>query len=206
MDETLIWSDKAHILAFNQAFVAHGLKAIPYKRFEKELNGDETILILKRLYPQLSPKEIKKIREEKKENIIHDTVKYVKVIPGVIKTLKILKKRGYELAIISNCRHAEIITILKYAKLSIKLFDKIIGKDEVRHPKPYPDEIFKAERLLHHKVDFMVGDSLNDIKAAKRAKVEVISVASGNVSKAKLRKAKPNHLILHLSEMLKIVK
>jgi len=97
-----------------------------FERFEKELNGDETILILKRLYPQLSPKEIKKIREEKKENIIHDTVKYVKVIPGVIKTLKILKKRGYELAIISNCRHAEIITILKYAKLSIKLFDKII--------------------------------------------------------------------------------
>ncbi|MCD4760244.1 HAD-IA family hydrolase [archaeon] len=87
--------------------------------------------------------------------------------------LKQLSKK-YTLCLLSNNSHEKIEMILKQTKINKKLFRLIIGNDEVKHPKPFPDEIYKAEKKLNKKVKFMVGDSLQDIKTAKAAKVKSI--------------------------------
>ena len=205
MDETLIYSDKAHIIAFNKAFVKNGLKKIPEKKLERALTGETTNIIIKKFYPRLSKKLIEKLIKERKDIVIRESYKYTRAIPGAIASLKKLKKK-YRIAIISNCIHKEMLALLKGAKINKNLFDKLIGKDEVKHAKPYPDEIFKAEKLFHEKASYLIGDSLWDIKAARRAKIKIITVLTGNTPIKILIKAKPDYIVRSIKYVPKILK
>ncbi|MCX6711601.1 MAG: HAD family hydrolase, partial [Candidatus Woesearchaeota archaeon] len=119
--------------------------------------------------------------------------------------LKILKKE-YKIALVTNCTHKELEPLLKNTKIDKKIFDVIIGHDDVKKTKPYPDEIFKAEKLLHLKADYHVGDSIYDIIAAKRARVKCISVLTGVSSKNRLKKYKPNYIIKNVSYLPKLLR
>ena len=205
MDETLIHSDKAHIKAFNKVFVENGLKKISEKKLERALTGETTEIIIKKFYPKLNKKLINKMIKERRDIVVKETYKYAKAIPGAINALKQLNKK-YRIAIISNCVHKEMLALLKGARINKKLFDKLIGKDEVKHGKPYPDEIFKAEKLFHEKASYLIGDSVWDIKAARRAKVKVITVLTGNTPINRLLKEKPDYIVKNIKYVSKILK
>ena len=188
MDNTLLKSDKIHIEAFVKAFLKHRLKKPCRRELAKHLTGEPAELIVKNIYPNLKPKEIKQIVEEHDDFVAKETYIYAKSIMGVDQALKEIKKH-FTLVLISNCKKKEIKPILKGAKINHKYFKKIIGHDEVKHSKPSPDMIFKAARLTHHKAKCIVGDSVLDIKAGKKAKIKTIAVTTGHHSKKELSKA-----------------
>ena len=142
---------------------------------------------------------------DKRAIIMKESYKYAKQIADSAEILKKLKK-NYKIAILSNCTHKEIKRLLQGARIDSSCYDKIIGKDEVEHPKPYPDEIFKAEKLLKEKAEYIIGDSLQDIKAGKNAKVKIINVLTGNTPKEKLIKAKPDYIIKSIKYIPKILR
>jgi pyrophosphatase PpaX len=205
MDETIIKSNKAHVIAFNKAFTKHRLKKLPVKRIINALQGETGNIVIKKLYPKLTQEEIKKILEHHNKLIIKETNKYAKQIDNSARVLKKLKKK-YRIAILSNCTHKEMLALLKGAGINYKMFNLLIGKDEVKHAKPCPDEIFKAEKLTREKADFMIGDSLQDIKAAKKAKIKIISVLTGNTPKTKIIKAKPDYILNSIKGLPKLLK
>ncbi len=133
-----------------------------------------------------------------------DTKKYVRKIFGVERVLRKIKN-NYFIAVLSNCSHKNIEVILKSAGYDLSLFDLLIGYDDVKKPKPYPDEIIKAENLMKVDSVYMVGDSPYDIMAAKKAKVKCIGVLSGHYTREVLEKEKPFKIIKSLKELLKIV-
>ena len=194
LDETLIHSDKVHITAFNKAFKKNNFKTFPYKIIESELNGKTADKILNNLYPNLEDKKRKQILKNRTNFVTKETYKYTKQIENSSNILKNLK-RDYEIGLLSNCQHKEINVLLKGAKIDKKLFDIIIGKDDVKKSKPYPDEIFKAEHLLKTKAKYMVGDSIYDIQAGKKAKVKTIAVLTGNDTLKNIKKEKPYKII-----------
>src|SRR3989344_1236841 len=128
----------------------------------------------------------------------------IKPLFGIIPALNKLK-RNYHLAVITNCRSKEIPVLLKEAGINVKLFDILVGNDAVKHPKPAPDEIFKAEAAIHHKASYMVGDSIYDMIAGKRAGVKTIGVLTGHTSKAKLKKYKPLAILKSVAELPKFL-
>jgi HAD superfamily hydrolase (TIGR01549 family) len=132
--------------------------------------GNQTKL----LKPTVTKKELKKIGEDFHE-IRFATIKTIKPYKNVKKILKKLSK-SYTLCLLSNNRHSSLIKLLETTKIDPKLFHLIIGVDDVKHPKPFPDEIYLAEKKLKKKVQFMVGDTQQDIKTAKAAKVKSIIV------------------------------
>jgi len=205
LDETLIYSNPCHIKAFNKTFEEFGLKRIEEKKFAKLLQGEIAVIIIKKIYPKLPKEIVQKIVKRRNEIVIKETYKYAKQIDNSAKVLKTLKK-NYRIAVLSNCIHKEIFALLKGAKIPHNLVDRVIGKDEVKHTKPYPDEIFKAEKLLHEKAKFMIGDSIFDIKAAKKAKTKVISVLTGNTPKTKIIKAKPDYILRSVKYLPKLLK
>ena len=81
------------------------------------------------------------------------------------------------------------------------MFKILIGNDNVKHSKPYPDEILKAEKLEHHKPYFMVGDSIYDIIAGRKAKVKTIAVLTGHYSKNKLKKHHPDFILKSVNNL-----
>ena len=204
MDNTLIDANKLHVLAFNKAFRKNHLKVPKAEKLKNEF-GKLGILIMKKLFPQLGSEEARKVLLDHDHYVYTETKKYAKPFKGVRETLKKLKK-DYKLAVLSNCKHKEIVEILEAAKLDRKLFDTLIGNDDVKHGKPWPDEILKAEKLTKVNAGYMVGDTIYDIMAGKKAMVKTIAVLTGNQSRAMLKKYKPDYILKSISEIPRVIK
>ena len=204
LDETLIRSNKVHIIAFNKAFKKNNIKQFSYKKIESELIGKKSDEILKDLYPNLEEKKFKKVLKDRTNFVIKETHKYSRQIDSSALVLKKLKE-NYKLALLSNCSHKEIEVLLKSAKINKNLFDVIIGKDEVKMAKPYPDEIFKAEQILKIKAEYIVGDSIYDIRAGKKAKIKTIAVLTGNDKIENIKKEKPYKIIKSIKYIEKVL-
>jgi HAD superfamily hydrolase (TIGR01549 family) len=185
LDNTLIKSDRAHVEAFVLAFNNHGLK-VERRRIFPLLCGLPSSVIVNKLFPRLSDVKIKRIVKEHDYLVANQTYKLVRLMRGSLKVLKILKK-DYEIAVLSNCNHTEIKPLMKGAGISNDMYDLIVGKDQVRRSKPYPDELFKAEKLLKHKAVCMIGDSIFDVMAGKMAGVKTISVLTGHNTRNELK-------------------
>ena len=203
LDGTLIDANKAHIAAFNKAFEKNGLKRVSDDKLIF-LFGLVGRVLVKKLFPRLPQKEITKLIKDHDYFLVNEMSKHAKQIKGVKGTLKKLKKK-HKIALVSNCKHKTILALLKGAKLDRRLFDIILGNDEVHRPKPYPDEILKAERLLHLKADYMVGDTIYDVMAGRKAKVKTIAVLTGVHSRSKLKKQKPYMILKSVNDLLKVV-
>lgn len=99
---------------------------------------------------------------------------------GVLDTLAALKKRGYQLAIITNKPERFIAPIIDGLGLN-NLFELIIGGDTLDKRKPDPLPLHHACKQLSVSVEqcVMIGDSKNDILAAKSAKMQSIALTYG---------------------------
>ena len=204
MDNTLIHSDKCHIEAYNKAFVKNGINKLKSGKIKNALAGETHFQVIKKLFPHMKDKMVLKIRKDHNYFIIKETYKYAKKINGVAEALKNLKKK-YVLSLISNCTKKEIFALLKWAGIDKDFFDSIVGIDDVAHGKPYPDEMIKTERLLHDNVNYMVGDSVYDILIGKRMGVITIGILTGNTSKNKLLKYRPDYILKSVKYLPKLI-
>jgi len=106
-----------------------------------------------------------------------------KILPGVIDMLKLLKKRGVKVGIITrNCNRA-----VKIAFPDIENFcDAFIPRDYVTRVKPHPDHLALA--LKRMAVDnpvhcFMVGDHVLDIEVGKHMGTKTAGVLTGKATR-----------------------
>tara|TARA_Y100000310_G_scaffold331897_1_gene406406 strand:- start:773 stop:1459 length:687 start_codon:yes stop_codon:yes gene_type:complete len=189
MDNTLVYGERMHIEAFKHSFKKNKLP-IPTKKELLKYFSLPAHVMIKQMYPGLTDKQVDKVVKGHDQQLLKETVKYTKVVPGAKAALKKLKKH-YKIAVLSNCKHITIKKVLKQNNIDAKMFDLIIGNDDVKKGKPAPDEIFKAEKLLHVKKGYMVGDSIYDIQAANKAGLKGIAVLTGNHTKTMLKKEKP---------------
>ena len=203
LDGTLLNTNKLHFVTFNEAFKKNGLGEVKYREISP-LFGLVKREIINMLFFGLDENKLKKILKDKNEFTLKESYKFVKNFLGIKKSLIILKKR-YDLGIVSNCSHKEIVTLLKKASIDLKLFSVIIGDDDSIRGKPYPDEIFKAKKVSGLNVEYMVGDSIYDIRAGKKAKVKTIGVLTGVHNKKILEKEKPWKIIKSVRDLPKYI-
>jgi len=203
MDNTLVHSDRAHALAFQKGLVKLGYVKLKLDDISIHF-GKPKLEVAKEISGSKYKKDWLKVLKWHDYYLYNETLKYVVKIKGVVGVLKKLSSNN-DLVVVSNCRHKSINKILKSAGLSYELFSLFIGSDDVRYSKPYPDEINLAKKLLKHKVDYMVGDSIYDIRAGKRAKVKTIAVLTGRYSRKVLEREKPDFIIKDLKSLLKII-
>lgn len=201
LDQTLVNTTKAHAIAFKKAFEQQGIK-IKIKNVSKLIDGRHSYDVIKTLKPNLKKQIIKKIRRAH-HYFLKKAIKYAKPIKGALRTLNVLKK-NYKLALVTNCSSEESLILLKAAKIPKRIFDTIVLAENIR-PKPWPDEIIKAEQVLHAKLDVHVGDSIYDIVAAKKAKAISIAVLTGQSPKKVLLKYKPDFIIKDVTHLPKVL-
>jgi HAD superfamily phosphatase len=58
------------------------------------------------------------------------------------------------------------------------MFTEVIGVDDVLHPKPSPEGLLKISNTTPHLNVWYVGDSVDDSRAAKEARIPFIGIAS----------------------------
>ena len=111
-----------------------------------------------------------------KQNLCIDTALY----PSVRACLKVLKAKGYRLVIVTNKPFEFIEPILQGLQLT-GLFELLLGGDSLEKRKPDPMPLLHVCEKLSVTVEqcLMVGDSKNDILAAKAANMESIGLTYG---------------------------
>lgn len=97
--------------------------------------------------------------------------------PYVKELLQYLKEEGYFIAIASSTKTETVENQIKAAGL-IDFFDRIVGGDQVTKSKPEPDIFWKAAEEITDDFDsvYVIEDSYNGIRAAKRAGMRPIMV------------------------------
>jgi HAD superfamily hydrolase (TIGR01549 family) len=93
-----------------------------------------------------------------------------------MKLLKLLSQK-YKLAIATSRPRFEALFAAKLQKISRLISDKcIVAKEDVVREKPYPDPLLKAEKLLNAKSPVYIGDTVNDLVAARKAGMHSIFI------------------------------
>jgi phosphoglycolate phosphatase len=114
-----------------------------------------------------------------------------------------LKKLPHKKAIITNKPYKFIKPILQ--KLDIDMFDLILGADSLDEKKPSPKPLLYAMEKLNEKEAIMIGDSKNDILAAKNAGIKSIALTYGYNHGEDILKYNPDFVFDKFSDILKVI-
>ena len=118
--------------------------------------------------------------------------KTVTAYPGCRETLIKLKEEGYKLGIITNKIHSSTLFCLDLIGLK-DIFDVLVCYDDVSHPKPHQEAIYKAMNELNvsdlQKILY-IGDNKLDFLTAVNAGVDCALVTWGPRNIDKTLKAK----------------
>jgi HAD superfamily hydrolase (TIGR01549 family) len=186
VDGTLIDTNYHHTIAWARAFEHVGV-TVPLWRIHRAIGmgGD-------RLVPEVGGEQVEdehgddvRDRWEKEyDSIIEET----RLLPGAKELLDALQKRGIGVALASSSipKHAEYAFGLLDAD---DLTDTATTSEDAEESKPAPELVQKALDRLGDDAACVVGDSVWDVEAAKRAGVPAYGVLSGGTSRAELEEA-----------------
>ena len=137
-----------------------------------------------------------------KENVCVHTSLY----PQVYETLKKLYELNYMLVIITNKPYEFVAPILE--KLNIfNFFRMYLGGDSLEFKKPHPQPLLHVCEKFHMVLDnvVMIGDSKNDILAAKSAGIQSVAVSYGYNYGEDISKYNPDYIIENFGEIISIL-
>jgi len=102
------------------------------------------------------------------------------IYPGVIEGLEFMKAQGVPMGVITNKANFFTDQLLDRLKLT-PYFQVVVGGDTTPNKKPHPDPVLYACKALGSEPaeNLHVGDSMNDIEAARAAGCPVFCVPYG---------------------------
>ncbi len=178
LDGVLVNMPDGHYEALNKALSLFGAQIGRDEHFQF-FNGLPTRKKIEELERQgRVPKGLKEFLNDVKQQYTKEIIgKYC--VPDYSKIILLgeLKRRGYILGCCSNSVKETLHLMLKSAAL-FKLFDIIVGNDEITHPKPHPEMYqytFKKLGLLPRDC-LIVEDAEHGIASAKASGGRVIEV------------------------------
>jgi phosphoglycolate phosphatase len=121
--------------------------------------------------------------------------------PGVRETLAALRPKK-RLAVATNKPERFVRPILE--ALGIDIFDMVVGGDTVGAKKPDPAMLRYITEHFGTRDALMVGDSANDILAAKAAAIPCAALANGYNQGVDLATLGPDYLLQEITELLEV--
>jgi len=128
-----------------------------------------------------------------------------KLFPNVKNTLRTLHDDGYTLSIVTNKPYEFVPEILKTLEVDA-YFKLILGGDSLEEKKPSPLPLLHACKELGFTPieSLMVGDSKNDILAAKAANIQSLAVTYGYNYGEDVSVYEPDGVIEDFKNILKV--
>lgn len=175
LDGTIVDSIELHAKSFGFAIEKLGYENVRYlyKKY-KENVGIPMEDIVKKIIPNISKKEMEKIRKLKDKYFLKN-IKKVKVYKRVLRIIKLLRKIGVKIALFTSSPRKIAYSILRSFNL-IDYFDYIVCKEDVRKPKPNEEGLIKIMKKLKAKRIVFIGDTKFDMISAKKANAKFINV------------------------------
>lgn len=129
----------------------------------------------------------------------------ISLYPGVLETIKELKKQGYQLAILtSKTREAAWPSFTKTGLSD--LFDVFVGLDDVKNPKPHKGSVETVlKQFKSAKNAIMIGDNQGDILAGKNAFIYSAGVAWTFKGVPHLMQVEPDYILHKMSDIFDVL-
>ncbi|HLM24249.1 MAG TPA: HAD family hydrolase [Pyrinomonadaceae bacterium] len=209
LDGTLVDSVYQHVLAWREALESGGIHLAVW-RIHRQIGMSGGLFInalLRETELTVSPDEAERLQRVHGE-AFKRYASQVRPLPGAEKLLSYLTTAGVPWAIATSGR-------LESASLSLRLLGlsddvPIITRDLVRHAKPDPDLFLAAAEKLNVEISnsVVVGDSIWDLLAARRARALGVGLLSGGYGREELERAgayrvynDPADLLRHIDEV-----
>ncbi|SFV75297.1 Phosphoglycolate phosphatase [hydrothermal vent metagenome] len=202
LDGTLIDSTEAILESFHNSFKIHN-SPHPSDEAIKKLIGHPLDI----MYAQLGvPKEkVWDFVTTYKEHYRKISTQKTKLLPfakeAVLEASKIA-----DLGIVTTKTGRYSKVLMEHFKL-LQHFKVLIGREDINHPKPHPEPIFKALEYFDTQDNdvWMIGDTRMDLLSAQKANVNSIGVLSGYDTKEELQKYTP-YIFEHSLEAIEFLK
>jgi 2-phosphoglycolate phosphatase len=125
------------------------------------------------------------------------------LLPGAADVLRALHGAGKRLGLCSNKPRLFSGKLLQHLDID-RLFEVVLGPEDVPRPKPAPDMLVTALERLQMPAErvLYVGDMTVDIETARSAGVKVWVVPTGSDCRAVLEAAGPDRLLEELHELI----
>jgi pyrophosphatase PpaX len=135
----------------------------------------------------------------------HDRM--VTVYPGVVDVVRELKEDRIATGLVTSKNRSGALRGLTLARLEL-LMDVLVCADEVENPKPHPEPVEKAVRLLgaDPATTVYVGDSIHDMRSGRAAGVRTAAVLWGPFGRRHLEGAQPDYWLERPEELLALVR
>jgi HAD superfamily hydrolase (TIGR01509 family) len=209
LDGTLVDSVYQHVLAWREALERAGTQLSVW-RIHRRIGMSGGLLVnalLRETGRAITDADAKRLRKWHAEAYAK-LVPQVRPLPGAVELLCLLSEAKIPFAIATSGLIESARPALE--KLSLHPSTPVITRDQVKHAKPDPDLFLAAaERLgvpIHNSI--VVGDSVWDLLAARRARALGVGLASGGYGQDELERAgayrtyeDPLDLMNHLDEM-----
>ena len=143
------------------------------------------------------PLLIRRLRAE-----LHSEVPHIQLFPGIKEVLLELKKRGFQLGIITSNSRENVLGSLEKNGLQDTFTFIYSGSTFGKHK--VINKWLRIENIHTEKVVY-VGDEIRDIDAAKKTGIKVIAVGWGFNSPQALAAQNPNFLIERPQELIEII-
>jgi len=209
LDGTLVDSVYQHVLAWREALEAGGIRLAVW-RIHRQIGMSGGLFVnalLRETGHRVSGEEAARLQQIHAEAYSR-YVSQARPLPGARELLDYLTREGVPWAIATSGR-------AESARLTLELLGVgneaiVVTRDQVQHAKPDPDLFLAAaERLgVEISTSVVVGDSVWDLLAARRARALGVGLLSGGYGREELERAgayrvynDPADLLLHLDEV-----
>lgn len=188
---------KSHLWIVNRIFDKYGIKKITPEELREEWE-EPYMIFFNRYLPDMTMEEEQILY---KEGITHPNCPEVGACLGVVELIKKLKSSGFRLVLISADFPESVFGEIKRFGLE-DAFDQIMTQI---HNKTESVKQIVEDNNLDRKSTFIVGDSDNEISAAKAAGIASIAVTWGLASRQKLASKSPNYVVDSVVELEDII-
>ena len=183
LDGTLVESAPDLAATTNVLLARRGRRQIELSELRSMVGKGARVMIEKAYIATGDPvteAEIKEMIPEFLEYYSEHVADLTLPFPGVVDALETLKSRGCKLGVCTNKFESLSHKLLKALEID-HYFDAVLGGDTLDIRKPNPEHVLESIRRLGSTPDnaVMVGDSNNDIDAAKAGNVKSIAVSFG---------------------------
>ena len=209
LDGTLVDSVYQHVLAWREDLEEAGIELAVW-RIHRQIGMSGGLFVnalLRETDRRLTSEEVACLQQLHADAYKRQVGK-VRALPGARDLLAYLSRMRVPYAIATSGR-------LEFARLTLQVLDldpqiPIITRDQVRHAKPDPDLFLAAAKSIGVPIQnaVVVGDSVWDLLAARRARALGVGLLSGGYGQEELERAgayrvyaDPRDLLRHLDEV-----
>jgi HAD superfamily hydrolase (TIGR01509 family) len=209
LDGTLVDSVYQHVLAWREALESSGIELAVW-RIHRRIGMSGGLFVnalFREIGEQVSREQVERMQRLHMQAFLRQASQ-VRPLPGARELLVRLSEQGVSWAIATSGRREAAQPALDMLGVAPEVV--VVTRDQVSHAKPDPDLFLAAAERLHVNIEMsiVVGDSVWDLLAARRARALSVGLLSGGYGEDELQRAgayrvyaDPADLLRHLDEV-----